>query len=132
MRSRGRKRCRTPFWSAAETDPQGEQRHYDYDAAGRLVSEMNRDGRALEYGYDALGRTVTERWIDTGNQVDNTLSFTYDGAGRLLGAADPLSATLQRSYDAATMQLRCGREPVGGIDRRGRVRRHNRRRFRVQ
>ena len=32
---------------------------YEYDSAGRIVSETDFDGRRLRYGHDAVGRLIS-------------------------------------------------------------------------
>ncbi|MCL6293320.1 putative T7SS-secreted protein [Streptomyces sp. 43Y-GA-1] len=92
---------------------------YTYDAAGRLASETDFDGRTLTYRYDAagqliarsdaLGRTVSYIYDQLGQAVRKDVAgkvttYAYDRAGRLLHAAGPDS------------------EIVYAYDRRGRTR----------
>ncbi|WP_442817768.1 RHS repeat domain-containing protein [Streptomyces sp. NBC_01591] len=37
-------------------NPQGLEWHYEYDPAGRLISESDFDGRTVTYTYDAANR----------------------------------------------------------------------------
>ncbi|GLY89832.1 hypothetical protein Airi02_077610 [Actinoallomurus iriomotensis] len=84
-------------------NPQGLVWRYSYDAAGRLVDEVDFDGRQVTYDYDAAGQ-VSSRTDDAGNTtrlIRNTLGdvvekhtgdgvtvFAYDLAGRLIRAAN--------------------------------------------
>ncbi|MGK5531096.1 polymorphic toxin type 30 domain-containing protein [Streptomyces sp. URMC 129] len=77
---------------------------YEYDAAGRLISETDFDGRSLTYELDAAGRLLS-RTNALGQKVtyirdvlgnisekrtaDQSTQYTYDLAGRLLGASSP-------------------------------------------
>ncbi|GAA0491372.1 DUF6531 domain-containing protein [Streptomyces olivaceiscleroticus] len=99
---------------AAVTNPQGLTWNYTYDEAGRLTAESDFDdrivtyhrdgagrvttrttplGEAIAYSHDALGRVITK---DAAGRVSN---FTYDPAGRLLGATNP-DCDLSFQYDA--------------------------------
>ena len=73
-------------------------RTFQYDAADRLVSQTDRNGRTTDFTYDALGRLTGEQWIDGGSTV-RTLSYQYDAADQLTSASDP-AATLDFTYDA--------------------------------
>ena len=67
----------------AETDYNGATSRYLYDAAGQLTGQVNAAGQEAGYGYDPLGN-LTERRAD-----GVTTLFVYDGAGRLVHAANP-------------------------------------------
>ncbi|MEU9792325.1 RHS repeat-associated core domain-containing protein, partial [Streptomyces sparsogenes] len=86
------------------TGPQGLTWSYEYDPAGRLISETDFDDRTIHYEYDAasqmiartdaLGRrTAFERdalgRMVTKETAEQTTTFAYDPAGRLLSAAGP-------------------------------------------
>ena len=60
-----------------------------YDRLGRVVKAIDDNGHFAETRYDGLGRrlTVLSNPIDIGGtQVQNSVSFTYDGNGNVLQA----------------------------------------------
>src|SRR5262249_1504754 len=75
---------------STETDPLNHNTQYGYDAVGRLTQKADRNGRTTVYAYDANSRETSEKWYAgaaTGTPVD-TLTFGYDAAGNLTGAAN--------------------------------------------
>ncbi|WP_431983342.1 putative T7SS-secreted protein [Streptomyces qinglanensis] len=86
------------------TNPQGLTWDYTYDPAGRLVAETDFDDRTQRYELDAAGE-LTRRTTPLGEEITyerdalgRTLrkdaagavtTYTYDPAGRLLGAVGP-------------------------------------------
>ncbi|WP_328454042.1 RHS repeat-associated core domain-containing protein [Amycolatopsis sp. NBC_00438] len=96
------------------TNERGLVWRYEYDAAGRKVGETDYNGRVLRYGYDAAGRlahrtngagqTITLERDSLGRVVrrssaDEVAVFTYDGADRMLSAANGHSE-VRFTYDA--------------------------------
>lgn len=88
---------------ASVTNPNGRAWRYQYDAAGRLVSETDFDGRTLAYAHDAAGQLIERRngagevvrfgYDALGEMTEKhapggMTTFRYDGAGRLVRAAD--------------------------------------------
>ncbi len=61
--------------------------------------------------YDAANRLTTETWVVGGTTV-NTLSFSYDGVGNLLTAAN-YNGTYTLSYDALD-RVTMAQEPFAG------------------
>ena len=112
------------------TDAMGAVTNYQYDAHGRLVSETDPLGKVTTYAYDANGNQTESRreWTDPNDPthtkvlveqtqydsegratlrrelVDGALvreiSTTYDAAGRVLTATDPLGKVTENLYDA--------------------------------
>ncbi|MGN5635269.1 putative T7SS-secreted protein, partial [Streptomyces sp. AC154] len=95
------------------TNPQGHSWAYAYDPAGDIVSETDFDGRTLTYELDAAGQVTTRTDALGGTisftrdqlgqvvskDVDGRLTtYTYDQAGRLLGATGP-DSELRYQYD---------------------------------
>lgn len=97
------------------SDPLGYSNHYTYDAVGNLVGMEDPNQNNITYSYDALNRLTTivrpdELVSFSYDAVGNRLSmsdltgltqYTYDAVYRLLSVTDPLSQTLQYTYDAA-------------------------------
>lgn len=97
------------------SDPLGYSNHYTYDAVGNLVGMEDPNQNDITYSYDALNRLTTivrpdELVSFSYDAVGNRLSmsdltgltqYTYDAVYRLLSVTDPLSQTLQYTYDAA-------------------------------
>jgi RHS repeat-associated protein len=82
------------------TDPVGDPpATYAYDSAMRVISKTDGLGRVTTYAYDADSREVGETWrVSSGGAITNILTFTYDGDGNLLSAAN-FAGTVSRSYD---------------------------------
>ncbi len=66
-----------------------------YDAAGRLLSVIDRAGKTTSYAYDA-----NPRLIMVTAPFGHTLSFGYDETGHLSSVTDSAGATYRYSYDA--------------------------------
>ncbi|WP_328342234.1 DUF6531 domain-containing protein [Streptomyces violaceus] len=66
----------------AETDFNGRTLNYAYDAAGRLTERVNGEQEITRFVRNALGKVTEQRC------GDSVTSFTYDPAGRLVGAAN--------------------------------------------
>ncbi|MEU8540730.1 putative T7SS-secreted protein [Streptomyces sp. NPDC048717] len=91
---------------------------YTYDAAGRLASETDFDGRTLTYRYDAAGQLTTRS--DT---LGRTVSYTYDQLGQKV-RKDVAGKVTTYTYDRAGRLLRLAgpdSEIVYVYDRRGRI-----------
>ena len=62
---------------------------YEYDLAGNLVREVDRNGRIRDYGYDALNREIAEPWYadladaSLGVNAQNAVARHYDVLGRV-------------------------------------------------
>jgi RHS repeat-associated protein len=66
---------------------------------GHLASATDRLGRRIDYRYDAVGRESGETWVAANGSTDNLLTFTYDGVGNQLTAAD-YDGTYTLTFDA--------------------------------
>jgi YD repeat-containing protein len=44
----------------AYTDPEGNERRFEYDAAGHLTARINSEGGIYRYRYDDQGRVAAE------------------------------------------------------------------------
>ena len=61
----------------------------DYDEEGNVETEIDRNGRRIEYQYDFAGRLLTEQWFAANSDtLVNQLEFTYDELGNQLTAVD--------------------------------------------
>lgn len=101
---------------ASETDFDGRTRTYRYDAAGQLTARSDALGRTVSYTYDQLGQAVRK---DVAGKVT---TYAYDRAGRLLHAAGPDSEILY-TYDRrgrTKTELVDGRAMNYAYDRLGR------------
>jgi RHS repeat-associated protein len=81
----------------AAIDPQGNPATFAYDQDNRLSSTTDRLGRVRNFAYDKDGRETQEVWLSGGTAV-NTLTYSYDGDGNLLSAANNVG-TYTYSYD---------------------------------
>ncbi|MGN9911252.1 RHS repeat domain-containing protein [Phytohabitans sp. LJ34] len=74
------------------------------DAHDRIVRAEELDGaswRTTAYGYDAADRLTTVR-----DQAGNTITNTYDMAGRKVGVADPDMGTWSYAFDGVGNEIR--------------------------
>ncbi|WP_457447671.1 hypothetical protein [Roseateles sp. P5_E4] len=83
---------------SVETDGNGVQTQFTYDAAGRLASEMrasNVSGQSstTRYGYNAAGQQISVTRAD-GTAQASTTRFDYDNLGRLWHEIDARGVAL--------------------------------------
>lgn len=92
---------------------------YRFDAAGLLLSEMDRNGNAITLTYTS--GQLTRINDPAGRSID----LTYDGSGRLASLAVPPSRTVTYTYDAngrlATVRDLGGGTTTYGYDAVGRL-----------
>ncbi|MCB1275380.1 RHS repeat-associated core domain-containing protein [Prosthecobacter sp.] len=69
---------------------------WEFDSAGRLTARVTRHGRRVTVSRDANQRVAALADSTTGR----TLTFAYDGAGRLLTVRDPLNREVRLEYNA--------------------------------
>ncbi len=81
------------------TDPRSQVTATAYDLVGNAVQVTDRDGRVRQFGYDADNRPTAETWV--GSSPSNTITTTYDAAGRTTGVGDAFSQYAY-GYDAAS------------------------------
>jgi len=72
------------------------QIRYNYSAAGKLTSIVDRNDNATTVDYDGNGFLASV--TDPG---DRSLTFTTDASGRITEIADPLDRTVEFAYDGA-------------------------------
>lgn len=94
-----------------ETDPLGQARTFGSDELDRRVTATDRDGRRRDFHYDELNQLDWEKWYDTGDVLVETLTYTFDAAGRLLTATNA-AGTVTQSYDALG-RLESSAQPAG-------------------
>ncbi|WP_059050262.1 RHS repeat-associated core domain-containing protein [Paenibacillus senegalimassiliensis] len=83
----------------AETDPQGHETTYVYDALNRLSSRTQRlagQEAEVKYTYDLAGNRVSET-----NELGFTRKFTYDAMNRVATITDAEGHTSSYEYDLA-------------------------------
>ena len=95
---------RTAFASATQlattTSPEGRQAFTRLDSLGRTRSARVLGLDSVSYAYDARGRVSQVR------SGGRTLSYDYDGLGRLLSTLDPLGRRDSLFYDTADRLIR--------------------------
>lgn len=94
---------------ASETDGVGAVTRYVYDAAGGLLGKTYRangsaDQSLTSFAYDAAGR-MASRTEGSGTAAAATTTMTYDGIGNLLVVTDPNGNTVTATYDRAGRRL---------------------------
>lgn len=92
--------------------PLGQTETFEYDAGGLLAAHVDFNGRETRFEYDPDGNLVARRFADGSETTfEHTpgsrrtraggQTATYDAAGRLATATDPLGRQLAYAYDAA-------------------------------
>lgn len=97
--------CYTLFWEhdrfgnvIRENDPLGNIITRNYNEHGALVSEIGPRGNSKNYQFDLAGRLVTEEEVD----VDGTrlkTSHRYDYLSNRLSTTDPFGQAVEFTYD---------------------------------
>jgi RHS repeat-associated protein len=80
-------------WTDSETDPQGRQDHYRFDANGNVIRWTNRCGQHVDFTYDALNHRASR----TADGV--TVQYHTDPQGRFRSAHVPGVSTDTIRYD---------------------------------
>jgi YD repeat-containing protein len=75
-----------------------DQVRYSFNAAGRLTSMRDRNGRSLTFDYDPDGRLATAR-----DAAGRTVLFTHDGAGLLTKVEMPDGRAVSYAYTAGRL-----------------------------
>ncbi len=100
----------------SQTDYNGATTTYGYDPAGQLTARVDAAGQRSAFGYDRIGN-LTERVTD-----DGVTTYGYDRAGRLVSARNG-DAGIQLDWDAVgrlTAETCNGRAVRTAYDRVGR------------
>ena len=89
----------TTTWNNAHNSPikvqQGDITHtYQYDRAGKCISETNGEGHTTAYTYDRLGR-LTHKYLPDGAQV----TYAYDKDSNLIENRLPNGNIWKATYD---------------------------------
>lgn len=71
----------------------GEERHYRYDALGRLIVEQNEQGAVTQYQYDVLDRVIAVV-LPQGQQR----RYSYNAYGKVTAFADEKGNTTRYEY----------------------------------
>lgn len=79
----------------SNTDVNGKTTTYSYDADGRLITKTDPMGNVTHYKYDAMGRRTV---VEDGD--GHTVTTTYDLAGHPIAVTNPDGQTTKTSYDA--------------------------------
>ncbi len=70
---------------------------FSYDAAGRMLSSTDANGRVLQYTYDNAGRKTKITYPE-----GSVVSYAYDTAGRLATITDGGGRTYANTYDKSS------------------------------
>jgi RHS repeat-associated protein len=98
-----------------EIDPLSKVTTYSYDVVGNLTQTTDRLGRIIQYGYDADDRIKTEKWLPIGGGTAvNTITYTYDDAGRTTQVQD-VASKYAYTYDAADRLLTVNDQGTTGL-----------------
>jgi RHS repeat-associated protein len=92
-----------------ETDDRGATRRWQYDLAGNLVAEQDRDGRVQQYtvaSWNLRGSRV--------NEIGQAVQYKYDKLAEVVEVTDPFGNVTRYDYDQ--------RKRLTRVHRHGRVR----------
>ncbi len=70
---------------------------FTYDVVGRTTSMQDGSG-ATGYAYDIVGNTLSTSWRPVGATAVMSVSYTYDGAGRISSAVYPSGRVITYAY----------------------------------
>jgi len=77
-------------------DPRGVRAaRNEYDADGRLIGQIDADGKRIEFSLDTDTRTQTVK-----NRLGEVTTIVFDDNGRVLQETNALGETIRRTYDA--------------------------------
>jgi RHS repeat-associated protein len=80
----------------------GTAEQQGYDANGNVTSRITRAGQTIAYTYDALARLTTKAVpAVSGVSVANTVTWSYDLAGRIAQGSDMAGNVIANDYDSA-------------------------------
>lgn len=97
------------------TDPAGVVAQLGYDSFGNAVYSRDAQGRASYKKLDQAGNKVQEVSLAPNGQILRSGKYTYDIAGNMLTATDPLGKVTKQTYDALG-QLTTLEEPVSATE----------------
>ncbi|MFJ3377466.1 RHS repeat-associated core domain-containing protein [Pseudomonas sp. NPDC086112] len=78
-----------------QTDPHGNETHYNYDRQGRLLEIRHPDGSRHQLGWNNLGQLLEERLPGGGQR-----KYRYDALGRQITRQDETGAIIHYQWDA--------------------------------
>lgn len=84
---------------ASITDPEGKTVSYRYNPAGLLVEKTNAHGQKIEYGYDQHGRLTSKK------TPQDTWSYQYESRGNLSQATNG-TFTVHTAYDSLSRLIK--------------------------
>jgi RHS repeat-associated protein len=80
----------------------GTADQFGYDANGNVTTHITREGQGIAFTFDPLDRLSTKTVpAVSGISAANTVSWTYDLAGKITNITDTLGNGLANGYDAA-------------------------------
>jgi RHS repeat-associated protein len=85
----------------ARTGPDGVRHEFTHDEELRLSKVINPHGLAWSYEYDSAGRLITETDFD-----ERTLTYAHDAAGRLTSRTNALGQTITYERDGLDQIIR--------------------------
>ncbi|WP_439663446.1 LamG-like jellyroll fold domain-containing protein [Lentzea sp. HUAS TT2] len=97
------------------TDPAGVVTQLGYDSFGNQVYTRDAQGRASYQRLDQAGNKVLDLSLAPNGQVLRQGKYTYDIAGNMVTATDPLGKVTKSTYDALG-QLTALEEPVSATE----------------
>ena len=101
----------------ARTDPLGNSESFGYDNNENLTCLTDGRGKVTVFQYDGFNRKVFTGFgasTCAGGTYESTISYSYDGRGRLTSVTDSIVGTITRVYDALD-QLLSETTPQGSV-----------------
>lgn len=90
----------TAWLCTSITDPNGHTLTHNYDAGGRLVSEVDALGYTQSYGWDSNNNLTALT-----DKRGSVWGFGYDSRGNLTSSTDPLGNTTTYTYNSRNRLL---------------------------
>ncbi|MCG8634148.1 MAG: DUF6531 domain-containing protein, partial [Desulfobacterales bacterium] len=82
-----------------------DTRHLDYDNRGRLIREVNFNNNTTLYEYDPAGRLLTQTHA-SGTADEATTTYTYDKNGNILTITNARGKTVSYTYNELSQRTR--------------------------
>ncbi len=87
------------FYLTAQVDPQGNQLAFNYDAAGRLTTVVDADGRSTRLVYQGTSRLIREVVAPDGRRVVFQYTWRYGSDPYLVSITDPVGIRSSFQYN---------------------------------
>jgi YD repeat-containing protein len=84
---------------SAITLPNGQQVHYEYDSARRLIAQSNNAGESIQYTLDLEGNRLNQAIYGSGGELMNSQHQVFDELSRVLQSIGEDGSITRFGYD---------------------------------